>query len=158
MTFISPFISLLELLMSGGRKTKVIIGSEMNFHRHCSGLFTHWPHPPACRKTSSLFLAPKHACSVPGGPCDAWGCGETGMNRGSVQSLHQGSPPIRLWWDELDILWLLFLFPWRHWSDLQFVNIKMLKGWSKVYSDMTSWFSDRIWHCLKVYFLCIFLW
>lgn len=30
-------------------------------------------------------------------PCDAWGCGETPMNTGSIQSLHQASPPMCLW-------------------------------------------------------------
>lgn len=62
------------------------------------------------KRLLSFFFAPKRACSIPQGPCDAWGCGETRMNTGSIQSLHQCSPPLCLWWDELDTLRLLFPF------------------------------------------------
>lgn len=96
-----------------------------------------WPHSPTYWKLR-VFFAPKRACSIPHSPHDARGCGETGMNKGSIRS---GPPPICLWWDALDMLRLWFPFPLRNQCDLQlFVNIRMLK---------------RLWHRSQICPICL---
>lgn len=70
----------------GGKKGRWLLTVRWIF---IGGFITHWPHFSNLPKHSCLFFfffVPKHARSIPQGPCDAWGDGETPMNTGSIQS------------------------------------------------------------------------
>lgn len=85
MTVISFNIPSLNFVSHKGEKMKVIIDSEMNFHMWIHHTLTS-PLQPAKTLLSFFCFFPKHARSIPQGPCDALGGGETQMNTGSIQS------------------------------------------------------------------------
>lgn len=110
---------------------KVIIDSEMNFHRHCSGLIAERPQLSSLQKDPPFFFALKHACSIPQGP--SWCLRQW---RNSDEHRLRSVPPPRLSPHMFMIRWTwhaqAFIFPLRHWSDPQHHAICQYRNFQKV--------------------------